>query len=301
MPDGFVVLARWLQLAAALVLFGAAVFARYGLNPQRWTGAWWLRPLLLIGAAVALLATGGWLLAEAASFADEPQQPLVWSTVRVVVFETRFGAMALLRLLLLAMMLVVLLAAPMRRALLGLAALAAAAVASFVGTGHGTSPGGLSGGLHALADALHLWAAGLWLGALVPLWLLAATAGDEAGIDELTRGLLRFSAIGPVVVAVLTLSGVINAALLLGPAPWHALFTSDYGRTLLIKLALFALMLLCAAINRYALTPRLSTTRSAPVSRSALRRLRAVLGLETAVAFVLIAAVAWLGALAPPE
>jgi putative copper resistance protein D len=297
-PDGLIVFTRWLQLAAALVLFGALLFARYGLNPERGAATPWMRPLLLTCAASSALATAGWLLAEAASLADDPQRPLAWSTLRVILFDTRFGTIALVRLLLLTTILVVLVTAPKRSAGVWLAAVAAVAVASFAGTGHGTSPGSVTGALHALADASHLWAAGLWLGALLPLWLLALGARDSAGIDALALGLRRFSAIGPVVVAILTLSGVVNAAVLLGPAPWHALLGSAYGRTLLLKLVLFALMLWCAAVNRYALTPRLAANAQAP---GALRRLRRVLAIESTAALALMAVVAWLGALPPPE
>jgi putative copper resistance protein D len=295
-------LTRWLQLAPTLILFGAALFACYGLDLGRSKPQpGWLRPLLQSSAGLALLATGGWLLVEASSFADDPATPL-WETVRIVLLETHFGLFALLRLLLLAGLLVtVALSSPTRHLLGWLSLPAAVATASFVGTGHGTSPGGRLGLLHALADTLHLWAAGIWLGALASLCLMTVAARDESDSHSLLRGLLRFSIIGPVVVAVLALTGIANSAMLLGAAPWHALLASSYGQSLLLKLVLFAVMLACAAINRYALTPRLSAPGTDIDASAAIRGLRRVIGLESAVAIALIAVVAWLGALAPPQ
>lgn len=60
-------------------------------------------------------------------------------------------------------------------------------------------------------------------------------------------------------------------------------------------------MLAAAAANRFALTPRLAgdLAASAPTGGT-IRRLRASLGLETALAVVAVALAAWLGGLAPP-
>jgi copper resistance protein D len=70
-------------------------------------------------------------------------------------------------------------------------------------------------------------------------------------------GLDRFSAIGSAVIVSLILSGLINSWFLIGVANWRALFTTAYGVALLIKLALFALMLALAAMNRFRWAPRL--------------------------------------------
>jgi putative copper resistance protein D len=297
---GPIVLTRALQLAPALILFGSLLFTRYGLDPGHAPPPSWLRPLLLVTAALASLATAGWLLAEAASFDDDPQRLLpAWATLQIVLFQTRFGAVALLRSLLLAVSFLLLLPALTAARLRWVLASAAVAVASFAGTGHGGSPGGEAGVLHLLTDVLHLWTAGIWLGSLAALCLSLLTGGIHAG--EVTRGLLRFSVIGPGVVALLTITGIGNAFFLLGHAPWHALLVSTYGRTLLVKLALLLVMLACAGINRYVLTPQLTAgTANADASSEALRRLRRVLGLETAAGLTVIGVVAELGTLPPP-
>ncbi|WP_241740612.1 CopD family protein [Achromobacter xylosoxidans] len=67
---------------------------------------------------------------------------------------------------------------------------------------------------------------------------------------EAARALLRFSAWGHVAVAALLLSGVANAALILGPALPDAGWW-DYVRVLLLKIALALAMTGLALANRY--------------------------------------------------
>ena len=65
----------------------------------------------------------------------------------------------------------------------------------------------------------------------------------------------RFSTLGTVSVATLMASGIVNAWILVGSV--HALFVTEYGRLLMLKLGVFAIMLVFAAVNRFWLTPRL--------------------------------------------
>ena len=79
---------------------------------------------------------------------------------------------------------------------------------------------------------------------------------------------------GVLAVAVIMLTGFGNARFLIGDA--GALLTTDYGRVLLFKVGLFALMLV-AATNRFRLMPRLASLGTMPMSiavltLSALRR-----------------------------
>ncbi|OWJ69379.1 hypothetical protein CDV50_17850 [Haematobacter massiliensis] len=120
-------------------------------------------------------------------------------------------------------------------------------MAAAVVTGHAaTAPPQL---LMRPAVALHVLGAVLWLGTLVPL-----AASLRAG--ELTP-LRRFSAAAPVVVGLLVASGAALAAVQLGRA--EALFTTAYGKVLLVKLALVLGMLGLAALNRlrFSASPKL--------------------------------------------
>jgi putative copper resistance protein D len=53
----------------------------------------------------------------------------------------------------------------------------------------------------------------------------------------------------------LTLSGFVNAWILVGS--FRALVMTDYGQLLMLKLVVFTIMLVFAAINRLVLTPQL--------------------------------------------
>lgn len=89
----------------------------------------------------------------------------------------------------------------------------------------------------------------VWAGALVPLGATLLRRDTDA-----TTFLLRFSRIIPVVLAVLVGAGVVLAVVQVGtPA---ALLETAYGRLLLIKLALLAVLFVLAAFNRWRLTAR---------------------------------------------
>ena len=115
-------------------------------------------------------------------------------------------------------------------------------------TGHAGATVGQAAGLHLAADILHLCAAAAWIGGLLSLLLLFAT---ERRTKHCARASLvreaadRFSIMGIASVAILSASGVVNAYILVGS--FSALVGTDYGRLLLLKLVLFAVMLALAA------------------------------------------------------
>ena len=105
-----------------------------------------------------------------------------------------------------------------------------------------------SGPLSRPAVALHVVTATLWLGALPGLfWLIRARA------DDFGPALRRFSAMAVITVGLLAASGL-GLALLQLDAP-SDLLTSAYGRLLLAKLVLVAMLLGLAAWNRRIATP----------------------------------------------
>jgi putative copper resistance protein D len=186
-------------------------------------------------------------------------------------------------------------------------ALGTLVLATFAWTGHGAMDSGWQGAIHAAGDVVHLWAAGVWLGALLPLGILIIGAlRSEDSNDEaraVAYGLDRFSAIGSVVIASLIVSGLINSWFLIGVSHWFALFTTAYGVVLLIKLVLFALMLGLAAMNRLRFAPRLRHELEHKLDRGTSARLRALktsVSIETALATLVLLAVGALGTLAPP-
>ena len=152
--------------------------------------------------------------------------------------------------------------------------------------GHANADTGSARVWHLGADLLHLVAAGGWVGALPPLVFLLSrvcTSTAPLGLRIAREAALRFSTLGIVSVATLILSGLVNAWYQVGTVP--ALVGTPYGHLLLVKLALLALMLVLASINRGRLTPQLSGIATAP---DALRRLRRNAMLEAALGMLLL-------------
>lgn len=96
---------------------------------------------------------------------------------------------------------------------------------------------------------LHGVAVAYWVGALVPLAVMARRRSDD-----LPRALKWFSAVALPLVALLVLSGLVLAIIQLGSL--RALIDTPYGIILSIKLALVILLLGLAALNRFLLTPK---------------------------------------------
>jgi putative copper resistance protein D len=91
-------------------------------------------------------------------------------------------------------------------------------------------------------------------------------------------------------------TGILNSWLLLGSV--SALGTTLYGKLLLAKIVLFALMLAFAAVNRLVLTPQLAA--KSQVSERARSRLAIHSGCELALGAAILVLVGVLGTLAPP-
>ncbi len=303
MIDAALWAARLLQFACSLGIFGVVIFHLYerepalpgaGRAPQSALPRW----LLPLAAAIGALSTLAWLSCEAATIAGSP------FAVAEVVTGTRIGFILVARALLFAAMLVLLPLLPERARWISSGVLAGLITASFAWTGHGSAGDGAAGRLHQAADALHLLAAGAWIGALVEFCArvrLGLRTSDTTPARALLLGLSRFSATGPAIVAVLVVTGVINSWVLIGPRNLALLFTTPYGLALMVKLGLFAGMLALAAINRRRLTPRLQAVLGAEADAdAALKALRRSLIAETALGLLVLAAVAWLGVQVPP-
>jgi putative copper resistance protein D len=300
--------ARLLQFGGALVLFGLALFCIYGFrkntrNSPASPGNW-ARSGILIAAIGALAGAWLWVGAQAATFFPDAgffDPAAHW----IVLAETGFGRIAFLREgLLVASIAVALLVSPAKLFWVAQTLLGGVAVASFAWVGHGIYDSGFSGILHTGADVLHLLAAGVWIGALVPLCILIVRSlrtQTERDAYAALDGLERFSGIGPAAVSILLATGLINSWFLVGIAQWRALFATDYGIALTIKLILFAVMLMLAAANRYRLSPQLRASLEKGLSPAvALRTLRSSVAMELVLSIAVLAAVALLGTWEPP-
>ncbi|WP_224701932.1 copper resistance CopC/CopD family protein [Devosia aquimaris] len=139
--------------------------------------------------------------------------------------------------------------------------------------------------------AVFLHVAGIlfWLGALIPLAELLATAGEEAD-----GALRRFSRIIPFAVGAILLSGITLAAIQLGvPGPT---WLSPYGAILAVKLLLLLLVFALALYNRRSLTrPALAGDANAR------RRLRASILAEVVLVSLVLGLVAGWRFTPPPR
>jgi copper transport protein len=226
-PTAGNVLSRWLVLVGLLVVAGGAIFRLV-------LGRASVAPALVGFVAVFLGAAG--LVPHHGSFA------------------TRFGiAYALLALLAAVGALFAAVSLVDRRFevpawVVGLVALPAPSFA-----GHALDPGRPR--IEVAADVLHLAAAAVWTGGLVQLVLALRADGGRPGLAR------RFSSLAVASVLVLAVTGVGRALGELSAV--SQVWTTGYGRLLIAKTSLLAVLVGLGWLNRYRLVPggRVSTLR----------------------------------------
>jgi putative copper resistance protein D len=279
----FLIAARAVHFAATAIAAGGTLFVAAVVGPARGHAAasdylQRLGAVLRFSVVLAIVSGAGWLMA-AVALIDVP----VWDVLR----KTEYGHVWIARL---ALALVLL--GMMKRSPAGLTAfLSMSLMGSLAWSGHAAgSPGGL-GMLHRAADMLHLCACGAWLGGLPALALLIVFALRQREPVTLQAAVRRFSTIGVVSVATLLATGFFNTWML--AASPQALLDTDYGNLLLLKIVLFAAMLILAGMNRWQLTPALP-------GKDAARRLARNSLVELGLGGAIIAVVAILGTLPPP-
>ena len=152
--------------------------------------------------------------------------------------------------------------------------------------------------VHLFGDVLHIFAAGVWLGGLIPLALLMieASRSGEQSVELCRQALCRFFNLGIVSVTVLLATGTINTWFLTDRL--RGLTGTDYGRLLQIKIGLFVAMFCIAAVNRLWFLPRLSQGNSR-WNVQALTQLRRNTALEIVLGLAVIYLVGALGVTPP--
>ena len=290
---GSPLLTALLQLAAlapAMLLAGAALFALYA--PR---SAATLPRALALAAAVLLLAAIAARTADAALALGDPADPEPFAaTLRTLLLETGFGRAWAAQLVLAALLLTALLArAPARIVLLP----AAAALAAQAWIGHAADGAGAEGAARLAGMAVHLLAAGAWLGGLVPLGLTlraAQASGTDDALATAALALRRFSRMGYAAVGLILLSGVANTWFVVSSV---RVFAPAYASVLALKLVLAAGLVSLALANRTVLLPRVDGEGERdPAALAALGR--NVL-LEQALGLLVLLAAGLLGSLPP--
>lgn len=263
---------RWLNLLLAALAFGGLPFglliwrpalraARAGgsdpaLADARMTGA--IRRLILVGGGLFLLANLAFLVVQAADAAGvSPAQ--AFGAPLVQILQGRSGLLVAVR----AALAILIGALAWRlpsvergagRWILALT-LVGALLLTFSLSAHAAAA--QQGAALAVAlDWLHIAAMVAWLGGLAPL-AVAIRAGRREPERALPLAALipRFSRLAIVCIALLTLSGIYSYILHINAL--DLLAATTYGRALLVKLGLFALLLLAGAVNFLILSPKL--------------------------------------------
>jgi copper resistance protein D len=298
--------ARWLHFASTMLVFGASLFPIYAMPSRLGTAdqAWLVATRRIVGWAACLAFVSGvaWVCRSLVIISGDIGGLVDPDTLSAFFFETSFGPVWIARLVLL------LIAAGLAMRLSGsrdqragmmlLALVGGCALASQAWLGHAAMATGMRLSAELGCYMVHVLAAGAWIGGLVPLGLLLTTPAGQSNttqgrlMAEQHQALLRFSNLGMVLVSLILASGIGNSVFRLGSA--RDLLATDYGRMILVKALLFAVMLSVAAFNRWRLMPRMEAN-----GRRAVTSIRRNILVEGALGAVVLAVAAILGTLSP--
>lgn len=280
---------RAIHFLSLMAAFGAAAFmVLLGRRQMPGPAESWTRVFFPAAAAVAFITAILWFVLATARMAGDPAG-LDWATLKLVASATEFGRIAMGRILGLGLLLALCLT-PIRARMGVVAGMTALLLASLGLTSHAAAEAGAMPLLRAAGDALHLLTAGFWIGGLVVLAILIRLHRELP--DRLAAPFRLFSRWGTPAVAILVLSGIANAAIIL---PVRSISTSnEYVDILGAKIALALLMIVLAVVNRLELVPALGNANpdtAGKLSRSVLAEI--ILGMTV------IGIVGYLGQMAP--
>lgn len=283
--------ARALTLGGIMMVVGATLFlVRVAPRlPSRTKEAQQERARIrtLVRATVVVLAVVAcWrLVQQSAAFADSPA---AWSSmVTVVLFKMTWGTgwwLGVAGLLLAGAAAMSRLESRAARAALGAGALLLSVSPAFMGHAIGAEQFTVQA---VVADTMHVLAAGAWLGTLLAIAVATLASSQRPTHGSVVSALERFSPVALASAVVVAFTGSFASWVHLQTL--GALWTSVYGRTLLIKLAILGGVAALGAYNWRVATPRLRASGDANgIRRSALIELGLALAL-VAVTAVLVA------------
>ena len=308
MIDTLTIGIRFALYVDLMLLFGLPLFGLYGLKgvERLHSNVLPLRDLTIWLSATGVVLSVLSIFAMTASMAGVALLEVDRGSVSMMISETPMGNAWAIRMVALVMTLAIAIAMGRLKTptWLILASLGSAgALASLAWTGHGAASEGVAGTRQLIADIVHLLAAGAWIGALAALGMLLFRSVRAMSVDHIRlthRALEGFSLSGTAIVALIVVSGVLNSWVLVGPEHLLSMSSTLYGQLLIAKLALFGVMLVLAAANRFHLTPVLGQAIKNGGTLVSLSRLRRSLIFEVSAALLILGLVAWLGTLEPP-
>jgi copper transport protein len=153
-------------------------------------------------------------------------------------------------------------------------------------------------------DVLHVLAMSAWIGGLVILLAVMPAATRRLDPPQRTQllaaALVRFSPIALACVAVLLVTGTIQA--LEHMSAWSQLLHTGFGRAVLIKVVLLLVLIGLGAVNRQRVVPALRRVAAEAVAPGAAGRLlRRTLRVEVALVVVVLGVTSALVSYPPPD
>ncbi|MCP4358156.1 MAG: c-type cytochrome [Chloroflexi bacterium] len=299
--------ARWLTVTAVSLLMGLFVFRLLVWNPilrgeelDSEEEALDLK-VARLGLRIGMIAIAFIAIALILIFIDQNQAyDLLAGNNLGIWFNSRFGAMWILRFILAALMLFLLLIfvdvddgrAALRGWVWWVGALLTFVLALSVSLVSHSAALAENSNQAVLVDFAHLLAATMWVGGLLflalTLWLARSFDPENRTWLYLTL-ILNFSGLAAIAVGILLVSGVFLAWAHVGT--WTKLVGTAYGLALLAKLGVALLTFLIAGLNLWLIKPRLNRAYEQPddpKSAAAVRHFRILVTVELLVVLVIL-------------
>lgn len=275
---------RWLHESSLMLVFGGAMLR--AILPSR-LPALALPPgrIRRLAALAALLSAPLWLGLATAQMAGDNAAMFDPKMLALSVTQTLFGQTFLLRFALLVLLCFGILL-KWREGVLAILSGTALVLISLTSHAAEASPAHFTA-IGITSDGLHLLTGGFWIGGLA---LLAGLFARGTPAVRLAGATAIFAEWGMIAVAILVMTGMLNAATILLGGEGHD--TMAYLAVLGAKMVLVAAMVALALVNHFRLLPKLADGAS---QAALLRNIRCELGLGVLV----VALAAWLGLLAP--
>lgn len=305
MDDPLHLLLRFAHYGLLLGLFGLTAFRSLGLRHMAvGTRIGQGRHAAIAFALLAPFLSAALLLASVAAMMGQDIWSVEWAVVEAMIETTSIGWAFIVRS---ALLLFALFAMSARSRVHWARSLAAilygGALLTLPWSGHAAATEGGIGLLHRLNGGLHLLAAGLWLGAIGWFTVLACRAHrdpNRLAPELLLNAMHRFRPLGIALVAIVALTGTINAELIFGLINSGAVMHTGYGQLLMFKIAFAGIMLVCAA--RHAAITRIHAAgKWSAVPNATVAAVRASLATELLIVIAVLGIVAILGMTSPMD
>lgn len=156
---------------------------------------------------------------------------------------------------------------------------AAAGALSFATDGHTVSQGNVA--LNASLDVIHVLAAGIWVGGIAGLLLLAVRRRRQLEQGSMAPTIVRFSSVATLAIVSVAAAGIGMSFLIIDSIADYV--TTDWGRLLLLKVALVAIAVGLGGYNHFVVVPALEVD---PTDTPMLSKARRTISAEAVILVV---------------